>query len=347
MQTYVVNDRDRSQLLARWRDDRDMLYDRVLHEEKTGDMYMLVPRGKKCCLWFTYHREQPACFIVEIDRRSNPVDFIQVACAFDRSLAYDTVLSGVLIDTRGKLVFCTLFIQIWKGQRLTRHVSKQLSMMCRLTTTGVENHPALPLLSIAVPTMCEDKSKLNACRLASKVPIFGIRVADTKQDLFLGVYRPGEMERPNCVLLVKPEVEEDTYSLWSGDKVGYALVPDYKTSVRMNKIFRNIKENDDLDALEMSDDEDEFEDVAEDRFLKHKDGLAMEMENRGGSWYPLQVVNKPPTPLDELRHHGGGDRGRHVNTSLRPVRKQDQMQQRGPRRANQPSKRVRGYLGFN
>ena len=35
----------------------------------------------------------------------------------------------------------------------------------------------------------------------------------------------------------------------------------------LNKIFRNIKENDNLDALEESDDEDEFENNKEDRFV--------------------------------------------------------------------------------
>ena len=35
----------------------------------------------------------------------------------------------------------------------------------------------------------------------------------------------------------------------------------------MNKIFRNIKENDKLDALEESDDEDEFENDKSDKFV--------------------------------------------------------------------------------
>lgn len=36
-----------------------------------------------------------------------------------------------------------------------------------------------------------------------------------------------------------------------------AHIPNYKTSVMMNALFRNIKENRNLDALEESDDEDE------------------------------------------------------------------------------------------
>ena len=35
----------------------------------------------------------------------------------------------------------------------------------------------------------------------------------------------------------------------------------------MNNIFRNIKENDDLDKLEESDDEEEFEDISIDKYV--------------------------------------------------------------------------------
>ena len=68
---------------------------------------------------------------------------------------------------------------------------------------------------------------------------------------------------------VKPDLQNDIYHLYEeGDKYhAVALIPDYKTSVMMNKLFRNIKENTNLDALEESDDEDEFEDERDDRFV--------------------------------------------------------------------------------
>jgi hypothetical protein len=77
------------------------------------------------------------------------------------------------------------------------------------------------------------------------------------------------------ILMVKPDIQNDIYHLYSYDElsktyanyVGIASIPDYKTSVLLNKVFRNIKENDNLDALEESDDEDEFENDKEDRFV--------------------------------------------------------------------------------
>jgi hypothetical protein len=71
------------------------------------------------------------------------------------------------------------------------------------------------------------------------------------------------------IFTVKPDLQNDIYHLYEdGDKYhSVALIPDFKTSVMMNKLFRNIKENTNLDALEESDDEDEFEDDRDDRFV--------------------------------------------------------------------------------
>jgi hypothetical protein len=76
---------------------------------------------------------------------------------------------------------------------------------------------------------------------------------------------PQQQQMKSAIFLVKPDIETDIYHLYCKHKDvdGYyfniACVPDYKTSVLMNKLFRNIKENENLDSLEESDDEEEFE----------------------------------------------------------------------------------------
>jgi hypothetical protein len=63
--------------------------------------------------------------------------------------------------------------------------------------------------------------------------------------------------------LLKPDAQNDVYYVLHStndiitDTTLVAHIPNYKTSVMMNSIFRNIKENRNLDALEESDDEDE------------------------------------------------------------------------------------------
>jgi hypothetical protein len=76
--------------------------------------------------------------------------------------------------------------------------------------------------------------------------------------------------------------------------VDIAYVPDYGTSKTLNKIFRNIKENDNLDYIEESDDEDEFENTKPDRFVDLSKRVNMEcyFHQRFKRWVPVRVVDK-------------------------------------------------------
>lgn len=79
------------------------------------------------------------------------------------------------------------------------------------------------------------------------------------------------------IFFVKPDIMNDIYHLYvktnkeppCENNLKYhsiAFIPDYKTSVFMNKIFRKIRENDNLDYIEESDDED-FEDTRYDKYV--------------------------------------------------------------------------------
>jgi hypothetical protein len=96
------------------------------------------------------------------------------------------------------------------------------------------------------------------------------------------------------VLIVKPDIQNDIYHLYEGDKYhSVALIPDYKTSVMMNKLFRNIKENANLDALEESDNEDEFEDERDDRFvfLDKSYKMVCAYNYKFKKWAPVRLVS--------------------------------------------------------
>ena len=73
-----------------------------------------------------------------------------------------------------------------------------------------------------------------------------------------------------------------------------ASIPDYKTSVMMNSLFRNIKENNSLDALEESDDEDEFENVNLDKFVDLSKKIKMKCiyNYKLKKWTPIAPINE-------------------------------------------------------
>jgi len=97
---------------------------------------------------------------------------------------------------------------------------------------------------------------------------------------------------------VRATLESDIYDLFClshGAEVAYgiAMVPTYKHSVSMNNEFRRIKENSNLDLLEESDDEEEFENVSADKFVDLEKSLVMECVYmpRFRKWCPERIVD--------------------------------------------------------
>ena len=73
-----------------------------------------------------------------------------------------------------------------------------------------------------------------------------------------------------------------------------ACIPDYKTSVFMNKLFRQIKENDNLDKLEESDNEEEFENNKIDKFVYLNKSFKIKCiyNYKFKKWTPISVTDK-------------------------------------------------------
>lgn len=105
--------------------------------------------------------------------------------------------------------------------------------------------------------------------------------------------------RERAVFWVTADLQSDIYylahpqSLYAPD---VAYIPNYKTSVYMNSLFRHVKENHNLDAMEESDDEAEFVDTRPDKFVDLNKRLAMECVyyRKFKRWIPLRVATQIP-----------------------------------------------------
>lgn len=108
---------------------------------------------------------------------------------------------------------------------------------------------------------------------------------------------------------VKADLQNDIYHLYAfgrnSERVycGIAYIPDYEKSKFMNGLFRRIKENDNLDALEESDDEEEFQDIRMDKFVDLEKKIVMDCVFRPKfrRWIPLTSSNKG-APVVHIKH---------------------------------------------
>ena len=95
------------------------------------------------------------------------------------------------------------------------------------------------------------------------------------------------------------DTDPDIYNLFvlkNGKEEYYdiASIPDYKTSVMMNTLFRNIRENSNLDMIEESDEETEFEDNREDKYvyLDRAFKLKCEYNYKFKRWVPICLARE-------------------------------------------------------
>jgi len=102
------------------------------------------------------------------------------------------------------------------------------------------------------------------------------------------------------VFLVSADLQYDVYNLYAmGGKdkpkvfVGFAAIQNYKTSVLLNRVFRNIKENANLDAIEESDDDEDFENVDETKYVDLEKCVAFEcvFNHKMKKWMPVRQIS--------------------------------------------------------
>jgi hypothetical protein len=111
-----------------------------------------------------------------------------------------------------------------------------------------------------------------------------------------------------AIFKVKADLAADNYQLYTAEDLFYetAMVPTYKCSVMLNTLFRKIKENANLDLLEESDDEEEFENTKIDKFVDLEKIVLMECvySKRFKKWQPVKTVlnHLKVISLKDLQH---------------------------------------------
>jgi len=121
----------------------------------------------------------------------------------------------------------------------------------------------------------------------------------------LNLPAPMDFNKPQykypTIFQVRADLQNDIYHLYAygrnKENVYYniAYIPNYKSSVFMNTLFRKIKENKNLDYIEESDDEEDFENTNIDKYVDLSKKIFMEciFNHKFKKWIPIKVINPP------------------------------------------------------
>lgn len=285
------------------------LYKKVQHN---SDIYLTIPKGRKYFAWLTNYKSSPTCLLLELNKHRNSINSIQIAhSSFNKLLTIGsgTIFYGTLFSLKQSSFFNIENIFYFKGKDISH-----LNQLNKINTISyiLKNH-------------------INNVLYTSQNVVFGLPIIETNHNKLLNIIQslsydiyciqhrsltnnyPFKNEiiiiekKIYANLLVKPELQNDIYEVFSQGtntliSQGLMYIPDYKTSVFMNKLFRTIKENDNLDALEESDDEDEFENISPDKFVDMDTTYVMNClySNKFKYWIPLDITKSPITKVSQI-----------------------------------------------
>jgi len=300
----------------------ELSYERINHNKvhnKTHDKYKhcnlfsAIPKGKEVFAWFTYYNNQKVCIILYlndlISRKEKLFSNIEItSCIFDSSLCLGTIFFGTIFHSNKNKYFCIQNIHFYKGNNIDYYYfQKKLALMMTIFNNEIKNKAyTQKQIIFGLPIMSENKDTLINKLDTLPYQILYIQCLYLHKHSIIynlpytRVYYSNNYENaPTLIFNITPSIQNDIYLLhcFHNNKFkhfyDFAFIPDYNTSVMMNKLFRIIKENDNLDLLEESDDEDEFQNINLDKFVYLDKTVSMicSFNFRFKKWVPIKYSN--------------------------------------------------------
>ncbi len=278
--------------------DVKLSYDRLLHKKVSADLYFVIPKGPKAFVWITHFDHRNMALVLTLDTKGSIRKVDPVVLAFNDRLALGTILYGSLFEYDGHKCFAFEDMHWLEGTNVENEtMESKLERLVRMFELMKRSARAGIVLGLPVIESSYGVAMGHVGSLPYRV--YGIQAHFSRgRDGPIGTHPVRTAPTLKAMFRVRATLESDIYDLFClshGEEVahGIAMVPTYKHSVSMNNEFRRIKENGNLDLLEESDDEEEFENVSADKFVDLDKSLVMECVYmpRFRKWCPERIAD--------------------------------------------------------
>jgi hypothetical protein len=277
----------------------ELFYDTTLHRKVRTDTYSLIPNGTKVLAWFTYYQNSNVCMLMHLNKYNIIINVEQITVCFDCKLSYGTILFGTYFTHLNMNLISCEDIYYYKGKNVQNLNYKQRFELLQTIFANSLQQKAYTkeFVIFGLPFMTNNLHKAFTKIKELEYPIHAISCRYWNTDKPEGILLNKQNIVSECIFKVSACMEQDIYNLYckgykSDELYNLAGIFDYKTSVMMNNLFRTIKENANLDRLEESDDETEFEDISEDKFVNLKKIVYMKciFNKKFCKWKPVECV---------------------------------------------------------
>lgn len=278
--------------------------------------------------WFTFDRDEDVCFIADLNREKRISQLNRVnGLTVDIQLALGTALYGTIVLEGDTQFFIIEDIYFYKGVAVKNvafieklDIIQSVIQLVRSQNPNPSLHFVLPVISVCesspenigyavhhlqyrsadkiMPYLNEFTNKKTMAPVPStvepKVSAHRFQTMSFKMDTFKPQYKYP------TVFQVTADIQYDIYHLFAFGKnnipvyFDVAYIPNCKNSAFMNSQFRSIRENKNLDYIEESDDEDDFQNIEEDKYVDVNKVLSMEClyHAKFRRWVPVRVMDK-------------------------------------------------------
>lgn len=303
----------------------ELSYEIISHKTvpDTYNLCLAIPYGKKKLIWITFNTSQNVIYTFDINKDKKLSNCVEQEYNFGqhdtKSLALGTLLYATAVINDDTTFYVIEDIFYFKGistkkmkliekMVLLERVLASLSGVYKLPYMWINNnnvdipdipyktayiqyrttHDIKPFINYTKKTDFDTKPTDPIMKPTATKPVPQFRI-DTNKPQY----------QYNTIFRVTADLQYDIYKLHAYGKnnsivfYNLAYIPNYKSSIYMNGIFRNIRENKNLDYIEESDDEDDFQNTSLDKYVDLQKVVLMEcvFHTKFKKWIPIKVVH--------------------------------------------------------
>jgi len=296
----MLSDFDKSKILEKL-PNIELSMEKIIYKKVYDviDYYILIPEGKRALLWFTHYNKDFLPIVLFLDNNNKILDLKIIQCCFNDRLALNnSIFLGTFfnIDNYKNNFFsiediiyfdnihnskCSYNLKLKKLEYIFNTQIKQINFNQNSTIIGL-------------PKICQNLKNIDMDKFNLIYKLKSIKYINKNWSMPYGISYYYTNKEIFANFKVKPDIQNDIYYIYLKNESNYydiLLINSYKTSVFMNNLFRKIKENKNLDLLEESDSEEEFEntDISKYVNLEKEYTIKCKYSNRFKKWIPLEI----------------------------------------------------------
>ena len=282
----------------------ELCYEKKIHNTvQKYNICLTIPKGNKFLLWFRLFKKKHCCILFQLSKNKNAINDIKV---------YSASFNNKLCSGRGTLLYGTKFfnannyfnmenIYFYKGHHIEHYnYIEKLNIMYKMMDNYINQCSySSKYIILGMPIISKDMQEMEQYIKNLPYELYCLQYKTNNNKISYNKLVDHNIELIHT-FLVKASLEPDMYRLYCIDIInkktyrhGLAFVPTYKSSVYLNSLFRNIVENINIDNIEESEDEEEFENTNPEKYLILGKSYKMKCvyNKKYKLWTPFEMSN--------------------------------------------------------